>query len=88
MSGDYLPGFVAPVQRALAEPIMMAGAPRALAIVNGTIAAAIGIGLRLWIAGAAVALIGHGLAVFAARRDPQILPVARRHVALPTLFES
>jgi type IV secretion system protein VirB3 len=88
MIGDYLPGFVAPVQRALAEPIMMAGAPRALAIVNGTIAAAIGIGLRLWIAGAAVALIGHGLAVFAARSDPQILPVTRRHVALPTYFES
>ncbi|MGN6689556.1 MAG: VirB3 family type IV secretion system protein [Sphingopyxis sp.] len=88
MDGDYLPGFAAPVQRALAEPIMMAGAPRALAIVNGTLAAAVGIGLRLWIAGVAVALVGHGLAVFAARRDPQILPVARRHVALPTLFES
>lgn len=88
MEGDHLPGFAAPVQRALAEPIMMAGAPRALAILNGTIAAAVGIGLRLWIAGVAIALIGHGLAVFAARRDPQILPVARRHVALPTLFES
>jgi type IV secretion system protein VirB3 len=88
MDGDTLPGFAAPVQRALAEPIMMAGAPRALAIINGTLAAAVGIGLRLWIAGVAIALIGHGLAVFAARRDPQILPVARRHVALPTLFES
>jgi type IV secretory pathway TrbD component len=86
--GEELPGFAAPVQRALAEPIMMAGAPRALAIVNGTLAAAVGIGLRLWIAGALIALIGHGLVVLAARRDPQILPVARRHVALPTLFES
>lgn len=86
--GEDLPGFAAPVQRALAEPIMMAGAPRALAIINGTLAAAVGIGLRLWIAGALIALIGHGLAVLAARRDPQILPVARRHVALPTLFES
>ncbi len=88
MEGDALPGFAAPVQRALAEPIIMAGAPRALAIVNGTLAAAVGIGLRLWIAGVAIALVGHGLAVFAARRDPQILSVARRHVALPTLFES
>lgn len=86
--GEDLPGFAAPVQRALAEPIMMAGAPRSLAIINGTLAAAVGIGLRLWIAGVSIALIGHGLAVFAARRDPQILPVARRHVALPTLFES
>ncbi|SEH15029.1 type IV secretion system protein VirB3 [Sphingopyxis sp. YR583] len=87
MEGD-LPGFAAPVQRALAEPILLAGAPRALAIVNGTLAGAVGIGLRLWIAGVVIALVGHGLAVFAARKDAQILPVARRHVALPTIFES
>jgi type IV secretion system protein VirB3 len=83
-----LPGFAAPVHRALAEPILLAGAPRALAIVNGTLAAAVGIGLRFWIAGVVLAIVGHGAAVFAARRDPQILPVARRHLALPTLFES
>ena len=44
-------GFVAPVHRALTEPILMGGAPRAVAIVNGTLAAALGLGLRLWIAG-------------------------------------
>ncbi|QBE92457.1 conjugal transfer protein [Sphingomonas paucimobilis] len=87
MDGD-LAGFAAPVHRALAEPILLAGAPRALAIVNGTLAAAVGIGLRLWIAGLVMAVVGHGLAVWAARRDPQILPVARRHLALPHLFES
>ncbi|ABQ66534.1 Type IV secretory pathway TrbD component-like protein [Rhizorhabdus wittichii RW1] len=88
MGEEDLPGFAVPVHRALAEPIMLAGAPRALAIFNGTLAAAVGIGLRLWIAGIVIAIVGHGLAVFAARRDPQILPVARRHMALPTLFES
>ena len=87
MDGD-LPGFAAPVHRALTEPILLAGAPRALAIVNGTLAAAIGIGLRLWLVGLGMAVAGHGLAVIAARRDPQILPVARRHLALPQLFES
>jgi type IV secretion system protein VirB3 len=88
MMEEDLPGFAAPVHRALAEPILLAGAPRALAIVNGTLAAAVGIGLQLWVAGLVMAVIGHGLCVFAARRDAQILPVARRHVALPTLFES
>ncbi len=83
-----LPGFAAPVHRALAEPILLAGAPRALAIVNGTLAAAIGIGLHLWLIGLIMAVVGHGLAVMAARRDAQILPVARRHLALPHLFES
>lgn len=86
-NGD-LAGFAAPVHRALAEPILLAGAPRALAIVNGTVAAAVGIGLRLWIAGLVMAVVGHGFSVFVARRDPQILAVARRHMALPSLFES
>lgn len=87
MEGD-LPRFAAPVHRALAEPILLAGAPRALAIVNGTLAAAVGIGLHLWLIGLVMAVAGHGLAVIAARRDAQILPVARRHLSLPHLFES
>ena len=45
-------GFYAPVHRALTEPILLGGAPRAVAILNGTLAAAIGLGLRLWLAGA------------------------------------
>ena len=49
---DAIPGFYAPVHRALTEPILLGGAPRAVAIVNGTLAAAVGLGLRLWIVGA------------------------------------
>jgi type IV secretion system protein VirB3 len=48
---EMIPGFEAPVHRALTEPILLAGAPRAVAILNGTLSAAIGLGLRLWIAG-------------------------------------
>ena len=44
-------GFSVPVHRALTEPILLGGAPRAVAILNGTLAAALGLGLRLWIAG-------------------------------------
>ena len=44
-------GFYVPVHRALTEPILLGGAPRAVAILNGTIAAALGLGLQLWIAG-------------------------------------
>ncbi len=47
-------GFYAPVHRALTEPILLGGAPRAVAILNGTLAAAIGLGLRLWIVGVAL----------------------------------
>ena len=44
-------GFEVPLHRSLTEPILLGGAPRAIAIVNGTIAAALGLGLQLWLAG-------------------------------------
>ena len=54
------------------------------AIVNGTLAGAIGLGLRLWLAGLAIWAIGHVFSVWAARRDPQFVDVARRHLKYPT----
>jgi len=74
------PGFEVPLHRSLTEQILLAGAPRAVAIVNGTIAAALGLGLRLWIAGIAFGLIGHAVAVFAAKRDPRFVEVLGRHL--------
>lgn len=76
-------GFYAPVHRALSEPILLGGAPRTVAIVNGTLAAAVGLGLRLWIVGAAIWLIGHLAAVWAAKRDPAFVDVVRRHLRYP-----
>ena len=87
MAADRAMGFAAPVHRALTEPMLLAGAPRAIALVNGTLAAALGIGLRLWIVGLILWIVGHGLAVWAARKDPQVFEVGRRHVRLPTWLE-
>ena len=81
---DPMPGFTAPVHRALTEPILLAGAPRAVAIANGTLAAAIGLGLRLWIVGIVIWLIGHVAAVWAAKRDTQFVDVVRRHLRYPS----
>ena len=81
MSAQQHPeGFEAPVNRALVEPILLGGAPRAIAIVNGTVAAALGLGLQQWIAGLIVWAFGHTLAVFAANRDPDFAPVLARHL--------
>ena len=77
-------GFAAPVHRALTEPILLGGAPRAVAIFNGTVAAALGLGLRLWIAGLLLWALGHAAAVWAAKRDPLFVEVARRHLRIPT----
>ena len=76
-------GFEAPVHRALTEQILLGGAPRAVAILNGTLAAAVGLGLRLWIVGGAIWLIGHLAAVWAAKRDAAFVDVVRRHLRYP-----
>jgi type IV secretion system protein VirB3 len=76
-------GYVVPVHRALTEHILLGGAPRGLAIANATLAAAIGLGLRLWIAGVVIFALGHMVSVWAARRDPQFVDVARRHLRFP-----
>lgn len=78
-----VPGYVVPVHRALTEPILLGGAPRGLAILNGTLSAAVGLGLQLWVPGLVMWIVGHALGVWLARRDPQFLDVARNHVRYP-----
>lgn len=82
-SDPSIPGFSIPVHRALTEPILLGGAPRAIAILNGTLAAALGLGLRLWIAGLLLGALGHAAAVWAAKRDPLFVEVVRRHLRIP-----
>ena len=77
---QHVKGFEVLLHRALAEPILLGGAPRTIAIVNGTLAAALGLGLQQWIAGVAVWALGHTVAVFTARRDPDFAAVLVRHL--------
>lgn len=79
MQGD-IEGFEVPLHRSLTEPILLSGAPRSIAIVNGTIAAALGLGLQMWLAGVVFWIVGHSLAVFAAKRDPDFATVLIRHL--------
>ena len=73
-------GFEVPIHRSLTEPILLGGAPRNVAIINGTLAAALGLGPQLWLAGIIVWLVGHSAAVYAARKDPAFMDVLVRHV--------
>lgn len=88
MGPNDIPGFYAPVHRALTEPILLGGAPRSVAIANGTLAAAMALGLRLWIPGLVMWAIGHAAAVWGAKRDAQFIDVARRHLRYPTWMRS
>jgi type IV secretion system protein VirB3 len=80
-------GFEVPVRRSLTEPIFMAGAPRTVAIVNGTLAAAVGIGLQLWAVGLVMWIVGHTLAVWGAKTDPQFMEVFARHLKHKSLMD-
>jgi type IV secretion system protein VirB3 len=77
MRGD---GFELALHRSLTEPILIGGAPRAAAILIGTLAAVLALGLRLWIAGLVFWLLGHGVAVWLAKRDPAFVEVAANHL--------
>ena len=79
-ASPHIDGFEVPIHASLGSPILLGGAPRGLAIVNGTLAAAIGLGLQQWLAGLVLWALGHSLAVFAARRDPDFAPVLLRHL--------
>lgn len=75
-----IPGFEVPLHRSLTEPILLAGAPRTVTIINGTLAASVGLGLRLWIAGILLWLVAHAIAVWATRKDTAFVEVLTRHI--------
>jgi type IV secretion system protein VirB3 len=82
-SDTPIAGFRVAVHRALTEPILLGGAPRSVAILNGTLAAALGLGLRLWVAGIVFWAVAQFAAVWAAKRDPFFVDVVRRHLRYP-----
>jgi len=86
-SDQPLQGFELPLHRSLSEPILLGGVPRSVAIVNGTVAAVVGLGLQLWLPGLALWLVAHGLAVWGARLDPQFMQVLARHIKYPSLLD-
>ncbi len=81
------PGFEVPLHRSLTEPILLGGAPRTVAIANGTLGAAVGLGMQLWLSGLALWIVGHSLAVWGARLDPQFMQVFARHIKHRALLD-
>ena len=77
-----VPGYLAPVRQALTQPILMGGAPRPYAILNGTTAAVI-VFVGAPIVGVILGIVGHVVGVFLARKDPDIVEVLSRAMRLP-----
>lgn len=85
---DVPENYVAPLRTSLTRPILMAGVPRGFAILNGTVCAAIAIGLQQPLIGAPLWMALQGCAAWAAARDPWFLETWPRHLAKPSYFAS
>jgi type IV secretion system protein VirB3 len=72
-------GFEIPIHKSLTEQLMIGGVPRAIAIANGTIVAALGLGLHSFYA-FPLGVVLHLLAQAATKRDPQFFDCFLRHL--------
>ncbi len=81
-----VPGFYAPVRQALTQPLLMGGAPRPYAILNGTLAAVVAFA-GAPIAGVILGVVGHVIGVLLARRDADVMDVLKRAMRVPNRLE-
>lgn len=80
-------GFEIPIHRSLTEQILMGGVPRQIALLNGTLAAALGLGMQSWLS-LPICLIIHILAVVATKRDPQFFDCFKRHIRQKSYYST
>lgn len=78
-------GFEIPIHRSLTEPILLMGVPRAVAILNGTFAAAFILAFHAWWT-IPVFAIFHIMAVFMTKRDPLFFEVFKRHLKVKSYY--
>ncbi len=84
---DAPEGYVLPLRTSLTRPILLGGVPRAFAILNATVGAAIAFGLQQPLIGLPLWAVLQGAAAWAATRDPWFLETWPRHLAKPTYLE-
>jgi type IV secretion system protein VirB3 len=81
-------GLELPLHSSLANPILLGGVPRSVAIVNATLAAVLCLGLQQPLIGAPVALAVHIIAGMASRTDIYLHMAAPRHLAVAPFLDA
>jgi type IV secretion system protein TrbD len=76
-------GYRLPLRTSLTRPILLGGVPRAFAILNATIGAAIGFGLQEPLIGLPVWALVQAAGAYAAARDPWFLDTWPRAPRVP-----
>jgi len=77
---DRPEGYEVPVNLSLTQPVLMGGVPRTFAIINGTVAAALTLGLHVWWLGLPLGLLLHAIAVRLTQADPLWFDVFKRQL--------
>lgn len=72
-------GYEVLIHRSLTEQMMLGGVPRPIAIINGTLAAALGLGLHSWYS-VPICFVIHIMAIVATKKDPQFFDCFKRHI--------
>lgn len=71
--------FEIPIHRSLTQSITIGGVPREIAILNGTLTAALVLGLHSWL-GIPLGVVLHAISLKMAKRDPQFFATFRRQI--------
>lgn len=80
-------GYRIKLHNAFTTPIMLAGAPRQFTILNGTLCAALVLGLHAFYL-LPLFVILHAVAVLLAKRDPYFFEVLLRHIRQKKYYSS
>lgn len=78
-------GYEIPIHKSLTEQILIGGVPRTIALINGTLVAALGLGLHSFLA-LPVGFLIHVLALAATKADPDFFSCFRRHLRQKNLY--
>ena len=79
-------GFSVPIHHAMISPLTIAGAPRTFTLLNGTVTAAMTVGLQTPFY-LPIGIFLHLLAVWATKKDPEFFDILLRHIKQKRNFE-
>ena len=80
MARSEVEGFEIGFHSSLSEPVTIAGVPRMVAVLNGTLTAVLALGLQVPLIGIPLGLAVHGPAYWLNKRDPYFFDALKRHI--------
>ena len=80
MAPSAVDGFEISFHSSLSEPVTIAGVPRMIAVLNGTLTAVLALGLQVPAIGLPLGLAVHTACYWLNKRDPYFFDALKRHM--------